>query len=47
MKKGCRYLKNKGDGQHETNKEANVVADVLQDALILALDSTSDYWVVD
>ena len=31
----------------ETTKEANVAGDVLQDALILALDNTSDYWVVD
>ena len=33
--------------QHETTQEENVAGDVLQDALILALDNTSDYWVVD
>ena len=31
----------------ETTQEANVAGDVLQDSLILALDNTSDYWVVD
>ena len=33
--------------QQQTTQEANVEGDVLQDALILALDNTSDYWVVE
>ena len=33
--------------QQEATKEVNVTGDVLQDALIPALDNTSDYWVVD
>ena len=37
----------KGDRQQETTQEENVAGDMLQDALILALDNTSDYWVVD
>ena len=47
MKKDCRAPKKEGDEQHETTQEANVAGDVLQDALILSLDNTSDYWVVD
>ena len=47
LKKECRVPKKKGDRQQETTQEANVAGDVLQDALILALDNTSDYWVVD
>ena len=47
LKKDCRAPKKKGDGHHETTQEANVEGDVLQDALILALDNTSDYQVVD
>ena len=47
LKKYCRAPKKKGDEQHETTQEENVVGDVLQDALILALDNTSNYWVVD
>ena len=46
LKKYCRAPKKKGERQQETSKEANVTGDVLQDALILALDNTSDYWVV-
>ena len=42
LKTDCRSLNKKGDGQQETAKEANVAGDVLQDALILALDNTSD-----
>ena len=33
--------------QQETTQEENVAGDVLQDALILALDNTSDYRVLD
>ncbi len=47
MKKDCRAPKKQGDGQHEKNQEANVVGDVLQDALILSLDNISQSWVVD
>ena len=47
LKKYCRAPKKKGDGQQETTQEANVAGVVLQDALILALDNTSGYWVVD
>ena len=47
LKKYCRAPKKKGERQQETTQEANVAGDVLQDALILALDNTSDYWVVD
>ena len=41
LKKDCRAPKKKGERQQETTQEAN--GDVLQDALILALDNTSDY----
>ena len=47
LKKDCRAPKKKGDQQRETTQEENIVGDVLQDALILELDNTSDYWVVD
>ena len=47
LKKDCRAPKKKGDRQQETTQEANVAGDVLQDALILTLDNTSDYWEVD
>ena len=43
LKKDCRAPKKKGDRQQETTQKANVAGDVLQDALILALDNTSDY----
>ena len=43
LKKDSRAPKKKGERQQETTQEANVVGDVLQDALILALDNTSDY----
>ena len=42
MKKEYWVPKKKGDRQHETTHEANVVGDVLHDALILALDNISD-----
>ena len=47
LKKDFRAPKKKGDEQHETTREANVAGDVLQDALIIVLDNTSDYLVVD
>ena len=47
LKKDCRAPRKQGDGQQEKNQEANVAGDVLQDALILSLDSTTDSWVVD
>ena len=47
LKKDCKSPKKKGDRQQETTQEANVVGCVLQDALILTLDNTSDYWVAD
>ena len=43
LKKYCRAPKKKGDEQHETTQEENVAVDMLQYALILALDNTSDY----
>ena len=46
LKKDCKAPNKKGDIQQETTQEANVVGDVLQDALILALHNNSDYWVV-
>ena len=47
LKKDCRAPKKKGERREETTQEVNVAGDVLQDALILALNNTSDYWVVD
>ena len=47
LKKYCRVPKKKGERKQETTQESNVTGDVLQDALILALDNTSNYWVVD
>ena len=47
LKKDCRAPKNKGERQQETAQEENVAGDVLQDALIISLDNTNDYWVVD
>ena len=42
MKKDYRAPKKKGERQQETTQEENVTGDVLQDALIIALDNTSD-----
>ena len=42
IKKDCRAPKKKGYKHQETTQELNVASDVLQDALILALDNTSD-----
>ena len=47
LKKCWRETNKKGERKQETTREANVAVDVLQDALILVLDNTSDYWVVD
>ena len=47
LKKYHKAPKKKGDGKHETTQEANVAGDVLQYALILSLDNTSENWVVD
>jgi hypothetical protein len=47
MKKDCRALKKQRDGQQEKNQEANVIGDVLQDTLILSVDTISESWVVD
>eukprot|EP00253_Pinus_taeda_P023188 PITA_23188 len=48
LKKDCKSRKgNEGDAQQETNHEANVTSDVLQDALILSLENIIDAWVVD
>ena len=43
LKKDCMSRKGKeGDVQQETNHEANVTGDVLQDALILSLENIID-----
>eukprot|EP00253_Pinus_taeda_P016291 PITA_16291 len=48
LKKGCRSRKGKeGDAQQENNHEANVIGEVLQDALILSFENITDSWVVD
>jgi hypothetical protein len=47
MKKYCRAPKKQRDGQQETNQEANVIGDVLHDALILFVDNIFESWVVD
>jgi len=47
LKKYCKSRKGKGDTQQETNHEANVTGDVLQDSLILSLENIIDAWVVD
>ena len=41
MKKHYKAPKKQGDMQHEKNHEANVIGDVLQDALILSFDNIS------
>ena len=48
LKKYCKSQKGKErDTQQESNHEANVTGDVLQDALILSLENIIDSWVVD
>ena len=48
MKKDCWSRKNKqGDKNDDDSKEANVVSNNLQDALILCLDNANDSWVID
>ena len=48
LKKDCKSQKGEeGDTQQETNHEANVTSDVLQDVLILSLENIIDTWVVD
>jgi hypothetical protein len=47
LKKDCRAPKKQRDGQQERNQEANVIGDVLQDALILSVDNIFKSWVVD
>jgi hypothetical protein len=38
--------KEQRDGKHEKNQEANVIGDVLKDALILSVDNIFESWVV-
>ena len=48
LKKDCKSRKGKeGDTQQEKNHEANVIGDVLQDALMIYLENDIDDWVVD
>jgi hypothetical protein len=47
LKKDCKAPKKQKYGQQEKNQEANVIGDVLQDALILFVDNISESWVVD
>ena len=48
LKKDCKSWKGKeGDEYQETNHEANVTGDVLQDALILSLENIIDACVID
>jgi hypothetical protein len=47
MKKDCRAPKKQRDGKKERNQEANVIGDVLKDALILSVDNIYKSWVVD
>jgi hypothetical protein len=47
LKKDYRSPKKQRDGKHERNQEANVIGDVLQDALILSVYNISKSWVVD
>jgi len=48
LKKDCRSRKGKeGNAQQENNHEANVIGEVLQDALILSFENIIDSWVVD
>ena len=47
LKKCCRAPKKKYERQQETTQEENVAGDVLQDALIIALDNTSDYQAIE
>jgi hypothetical protein len=47
LKKDCRAPKKQRNGQHEKNQEANVIGDVLQDALIISVDNIFESWVVD
>ena len=48
FKKDCwsRNVK-QGDRQQENKQEVNVTGDVLQDSLILSVESIINYWVVD
>ena len=43
LKKDCRAPKKQRDG----HQEANVIGDVLKDALILSVDNIAESWVVD
>ena len=48
QKKECRSRKGtKGDAHQENNHEANVIGDVLQDALILSFKNVTNSWFVD
>eukprot|EP00253_Pinus_taeda_P013261 PITA_13261 len=48
LQKDYRSWKGKeGDAQQENNHEANVIGEVLQDALILSFENITNSWVVD
>jgi len=47
MTKNCRALKKQRDGHHEKNQEANVIGVVLQNNLILFVDTIFESWEVD
>jgi hypothetical protein len=46
LKNDCISPKKQRDGQHEKNREENVIGDVLQDALIISVDNIFNSWVV-
>jgi hypothetical protein len=47
LNKYCRAPKKQRDGHQEKNQEANVIDDVLQDALVLYIDNIYESSVVD
>jgi hypothetical protein len=47
LKKDCKAPKKQTYGQQEKNQEANLIGDVLQDALIRSVDNIFESWVVD
>lgn len=49
LKKNCRALKKNKHGTNNKDNETstNIVEEVVEDALVLALDNKSESWVID
>ena len=46
-RKGKECESNNNNNERTSNQEANIIAELIQDALIMSHEKNSDYWVLD